>query len=131
MSQSNDTVDIELANSPSPRLPSPPRLPGYPSFAHFVSQDGDAAIYRRYESLSARNILYLQSELHELEGQLEGLDAADVKERDFDDDEPRKIARLWHRYARADNERALRHRALQAKIRAKIKEYRMYTGEHW
>ncbi|KAI4268343.1 MAG: hypothetical protein L6R38_007875, partial [Xanthoria sp. 2 TBL-2021] len=123
MSQSNDTVDIELANSPSPRLPSPPRLPGYPSFAHFVSQDGDAAIYRRYESLSARNILYLQSELHELEGQLEGLDAADVKERDFDDDEPRKIARLWHRYARADNERALRHRALQAKIRAKIKEY--------
>lgn len=124
-------MDIELAKSPSPRLPSSPRLPGYPSFAHFVSQDGDAAIYRRYESLSARNLLYFQSELHELEGQLEELDAADVKERDFDDDEPRKIARLWHRYARADNQRALRHRALQAKIRAKIKEYRTYTGEYW
>ncbi|KAI4261280.1 MAG: hypothetical protein L6R42_003516 [Xanthoria sp. 1 TBL-2021] len=123
MSQSNDTMDIELAISPSPRLPSTPRLPGYPSFAHFVSQDGDASIYRRYESLSARNLLYLQSELHELEGQLEELDAADVKERDSDDDESRKIARLWHHYAQADNERALRHRALQAKIRPKIKEY--------
>ena len=128
MSQCNDSVVIELAQSPSPRIPQTPRLPGYPSFAHFISQDGDAAIYRRYESLSARNLLYLQSELHELEGQLEALDAEDAKDRHVDDQESQKIARLWHHYARADNARAVRHRELQGKIRAKIKEYRTYTA---
>ncbi|KAL8652115.1 MAG: hypothetical protein Q9226_004399 [Calogaya cf. arnoldii] len=126
MSQSNNSVDIELAQSPSRRLPSTPRLPGYPSFAHFISQDGDAAIYRKYESLSARNLLYLQSELHELEGQLEEIDAEDAKNKVVDDQESQKIARLWHHYARADNGRAIRHRKLQVKIRAKIKEYRTY-----
>ncbi|KAL8992447.1 MAG: hypothetical protein Q9169_007096 [Polycauliona sp. 2 TL-2023] len=104
-------------------MPSQPRLVGYPSFAHFISQDGDAAIYRRFDSLSARNLLYLQSELHELEGELEQLDAADVKDKDLDDEESRKIARLWHHYARDDNERAVKHRELQAKVRVKIKEY--------
>ena len=130
MSQCNDSVVIELAQSPSPPIPQTPRLPGYPSFAHFISQDGDAAIYRRYESLSARNLLYLQSELHELEGQLEALDAEDAKDRQVDDKESQKIARLWHHYARAGNARAVRHRDLQGKIRAKIKEYRTYTAIH-
>ncbi|KAI4228054.1 MAG: hypothetical protein LQ349_006609 [Xanthoria aureola] len=123
MSQNDDSVVIELAQSPSPRSPPAPRLPGYPSFAHFISQDGDAAIYRRYESLSARNLLYLQSELHELEGQLEALDAEDANDRHVDDQGSHKIARLWHHYARADNARAVRHRELQGRIRAKIKEY--------
>jgi hypothetical protein len=35
-----------------------------PSFAEFI------AIYRKFERLSVRNLLYLQSELHDLEGQL-------------------------------------------------------------
>lgn len=121
-----DSHDIELAQSP-PATSSPPRLLGYPSLAHFIFEDGDAAIYRKSKSLSARNLLYLQSELHELAGQLEELDAVDVKEKDLDGEESQKIARLWHHYARGDNERAGRHRALQVKIKAKIKEYRMYA----
>ena len=58
-------VDIELA------LPHAWRLAGYSSFAQFIAADADAAIYRKYERLSTRNLLYLQSELRDLEGQLE------------------------------------------------------------
>ncbi|KAL8668306.1 MAG: hypothetical protein Q9168_007064 [Polycauliona sp. 1 TL-2023] len=119
-----------IINTTSPSSTAPqPRLPGYPSFAHFIAQDGDAAIYRKYESLSARNLLYLQSELHELEGELEVLDAADVKDKDLDGDEARKIARLWHHYAGDENERAVRHRELQGRIRVKIKEYQIFVDE--
>ncbi|KAI4111716.1 MAG: hypothetical protein LQ338_008349, partial [Usnochroma carphineum] len=85
--------------------------------------DADAAIYRKYEHLSARNLLYLRSELHELEGQLEELDAQDVKERNTHDQESQKIARLWHHYSRAESERAIQHRELQAEIRLKLKTY--------
>ena len=33
------------------------RLNGYPSFVHFIARDGDAAIYGKYNNLSARNLL--------------------------------------------------------------------------
>ncbi len=62
--------EVELASMPTGQ----PRLEGYPTFAEFVARDNDAAIYRKFEYLSARNLLYLQSELHDLEQQLEMLD---------------------------------------------------------
>jgi hypothetical protein len=54
----------------STKLTTAGRLKGYPTFSAFIARDQDAAIYRKYESLSARNLLYLSSEIHELEGQL-------------------------------------------------------------
>ena len=50
-------------------------------------------IYRKYAHMSARNLLYLQSELHELDEQLRQLDKEDAK--DIDDEEPQKAAREW------------------------------------
>ncbi|KAL9599938.1 MAG: hypothetical protein Q9219_003500 [cf. Caloplaca sp. 3 TL-2023] len=100
-----------------------PRLQGYPSFADFIAADADAAIYRKYERLSARNLLYQQSELHELEEKLQKLDAEDHKERDTGNAESQRRARFWSHYKRADNERAKEHRELQAEIKAKLKEY--------
>ncbi|KAL8726144.1 MAG: hypothetical protein Q9166_006901 [cf. Caloplaca sp. 2 TL-2023] len=126
MSQSNTDVDIELSQPAIKPALAAPHLLGYPSFAQFIAEDADAAVYRKYEHLSARNLLYLQSELHELETQLEDLDAADVKERESNDHESQKLARLWHHYARDDNDRAIRHRSLQAKIRLKVREYRKF-----
>jgi hypothetical protein len=67
MSLPAQNVDVELAQ-PRPAPQPPKHLSGYPSFAAFISQDPDAAIYRKFERLSARNLLYLQSELHHLEG---------------------------------------------------------------
>ena len=115
--------DFELAH-PSNSLARPARLDGYPSFAHFIARDADAAIYRKYAHLSARNLLYLQSELHELEQRLQRLDEEDAKH--IDDERAQKAARYWKHYSDPDNARACQHKILQEKIRLKLKEYRAY-----
>jgi hypothetical protein len=53
---------------------------GYPSLAAFIASDRDksTAIYRRFDRLSARNLLYLESELQELEERQDALDAEDL-----------------------------------------------------
>jgi hypothetical protein len=48
--------------------------PGYPKLAALISKDKDYAVFRKFSSLNARNILYLQSELTDLEAQLERTD---------------------------------------------------------
>ena len=52
---------------------------GYPSLAAFIASDRDksTAIYRRFDRLSARNLLYMQSELVELEARQDAFDADD------------------------------------------------------
>ena len=52
---------------------------GYPSLAGFIASDPDktTSIYRRFDRLAARNLLYLQSELAELEAQQDAFDAED------------------------------------------------------
>jgi hypothetical protein len=44
-------------------------LDGYPSLAEFIASDPDhtSLVFRRFDKLAARNLLYLQSELAELE----------------------------------------------------------------
>ena len=103
------------------------RLEGFPSFALFIARDGDAAIFRKYAQLSARNLLYLQSELHELEQQLLQLDREDAK--DIDNEEARAAAREWRYYSDPGNIRAGQHRVLQEKIGLKLNEYRAYTKQ--
>ena len=91
----------------------------------FIARDGDAAIYCKYTSLSARNLLYLQSELHEWEEQLRQLGREDAK--DIDIEEAQKAAREWRHYSDPPNVRACQHRVLQEKIRFKLEEYRAFT----
>ena len=117
--------DVELGHLSNAR---PARLEGYPSLAQFIARDGDAAIFRKYAQLSARNLLYLQSELYELEEQLRQLDREDAK--DIDNEEPQKAAREWRYYSDPRNRRASQHRVLQENITSKLKTYRAYTGQH-
>lgn len=112
--------DVELAAGSSS---SPRRLDGYPSFAEFIAQDGDAAIYRKFSHLSARNLLYLQSELHNLEGRLQQLDEEDAK--GLENEDAQKAVRDWRHFSDPRNVRAQEHSELQEQIRGKIKEYRM------
>ena len=84
----NVLADCETRPTPTSY---PARLDGYPPFAQFIATDGDAAIYRRYKQLSARNLLYLQSELFELEEKLQQLDREDAK--DIKEVNARNIAR--------------------------------------
>jgi hypothetical protein len=122
LSRSNNVEDIELATLST--TVGPARLEGYPSFAEFITQDQDAAIYRKFERLSARNLLYLQSELHDLEGQLQRLDRDDAK--DIGNVEAQKAAREWKYYADERNSRARLHRELQARIVEKLRAYRTF-----
>jgi len=116
---SDSVEDTELASS------SPPaRLEGYPSFAEFITQDQDAAIYRKFERLSTRNLLYLQSELHHLEGQLQQLDRDDAK--DIRNEDAQKAAREWKYYSDEGNSCAKIHRKLQARIAEKLRAYRTF-----
>src|SRR5277367_11613 len=122
LSSSNNVEDIELA-TPSPPA-GPAHLDGYPSLAEFITKDQDAAIYRKFERLSARSLLYLQSELHDLEGQLQQLDHDDAK--DIGNVEAQKAAREWNYYADEKNSRARLHRELQARIAEKLRAYRTF-----
>lgn len=118
MSANSQSVPFELG----PPGQSRPMLEGYPSFAQFIAQDKDAAIYRKYAHLSARNLLYLQSELYELEGELQQLDREDAK--DVSNEDAQKAARMWKHYSDPGNGRARQHVELQNKIKTKVKEYR-------
>lgn len=112
-------VDTELAEA----FHGPARLEGFPEFAEFIARDRDAAIYRQFERLSARNLLYQQSELHDLEKQLEDSDRADTK--DVNNEPAQKAALYWQHFSTDTSEQAQKRRSLQATIKLKLKEYRM------
>lgn len=63
----------------------------------------------------------MQSELHELQRQLEDLDREDLK--DIDNEDAQKAARLWKCFFEGQSEAAYARRLLQCKIRGKVKEY--------
>lgn len=56
---------------------------GFPSLSHFVASDPDdgAFVFRRFDRLSARNLLFLQSEIAELEAEQRRLDDEDAAPR--------------------------------------------------
>ena len=123
MATTNGAGDIELVLASNV---TSTRLEGYPSFVQFIASDVDAAIYRRFGLLNARNLLYFQSELHELEEKLQYLDREDTK--DLDDENAQKVAREWDYLNDPKNERAQKHMELQQKIRVTIKQYRSYRS---
>lgn len=84
-------------------LPRCRRLDGFPSFSNFIAGDGQEAIYRKFSSLSARNLLYQQSELHYLEKQLEQYDAEDAQS--LEDIKAQRRAREWEYFANDDDVR--------------------------
>lgn len=100
---------------------------GYPSLADFIASDHDhsSVIYKRFDRLSSRNILYLQSELAELERRQDEFDREDLR----GDLETKKSARDWVTFlekSKVPNSKALEKMQLVHDIRAKIKEYSRY-----
>jgi hypothetical protein len=55
-------------------------LSGYPSLAAFISSDRDRTtlIFKRFDELAARNLLYLQSDLAELQAKQRAFDEQDI-----------------------------------------------------
>lgn len=101
-------------------------VPGYPSLAAFIAKDPDhsTAIYRRFDRLSARNLLYLQAELCTLEKKQDEFDRQDLISDDLD---AKDKARNWDTLvARAESGRddEAKERVKVARdIREKIREY--------
>lgn len=113
-------------------------ISGFGDLAKFIASDhdGDTAIFRRFDILSARNLLYLQSELAELEYlqcQYDEEDARDGVQAGLS--KPINLAsRDWSSFNRGANdsnspinERLKKRMDLVVAIREKLKEYRMLS----
>jgi hypothetical protein len=105
------------------RMSKPQQLHGYPSLASFIVSDDDKStfIFRRFDRLSTRNLLYLQSELAELEARQNAFDAEDVEGTMTD----KQCARNWADFKNQsqENERQGKRMALVKDIREKLEEY--------
>jgi hypothetical protein len=120
------SIDIELAsqNVVSTR--------GFARVAAKINSDIDktTTIYRRFDELAARNLLFYQAELAELEEQQRCLDDEDSNATDMPSIE---CQRDWEKFAAAANtndvadtskQRELKKMELAMKIREKLEKYR-------
>lgn len=110
---------LEMSHQP-PRCPS-----GYSAFTAFIASDDELSVYRKFRSLSSRNLLYLQSELRVLEAELEAIDAEDLKE-ELSSDTPRRVAQCFETLElEQDSTDDLKKRMkLIRRIRELMKDYR-------
>ncbi|KAF1949990.1 hypothetical protein CC80DRAFT_497020 [Byssothecium circinans] len=100
-------------------------IKGYPSLAEFIASDYDHStfVFKRFGRLSARNLLYLQSELAELEALQDEYDREDSK-ASLDEKSSRRDGKMFQARARDVNfPRDQKRMELVKDIRAKIKEY--------
>ncbi|KAK0657804.1 hypothetical protein B0T16DRAFT_434242 [Cercophora newfieldiana] len=103
---------------PSQPLEKGAYVDGFPSLAAFMASDWDktAMIFKRFDRLAARNLLCLQSELAELEAQLDQYDREDQENL-----QTMQYLRNWKAYKeRGETERM----ELMARLRSTMREYR-------
>jgi hypothetical protein len=101
------------------------RLSGFPSLAHFIASDRDRTtlIFKRYDELAARNLLYLQSELAGLQGKQRAFDQEDL----MSNLSTKQCARNYLDFklaVQADDARQKDRWKLMKDIRETLKEYR-------
>ncbi|RYP72458.1 hypothetical protein DL771_004253 [Monosporascus sp. 5C6A] len=112
---SAEQVDIEAGAGPGTDFKhGHPR--GYPALASLIGSDRDFFIFRRFSSLSARNLLFLQDELIELESRLQKIDLTESLNGSAQE--------LWNLHSRRED--ANQHRqSIMKEIKAKLNEYQM------
>ena len=113
--------------------PQPTPLPkeGYAAVANWISLDLDneAFVFRKFDELAARNLLYLQSELLHLEGRIQELDERDAAS---DNMALKDVARTWELLVdkiEAGDQAAKVRMGLIVELRAKLNEYREFLVE--
>jgi signal transduction histidine kinase len=75
------TIRFTKKNDPSPFIGAWKTHPsGYPRFSERIAVRPETGIYRRFDALNARRILYLQAELCIMEKQLRRLEERDSKD---------------------------------------------------
>jgi hypothetical protein len=89
----------------------------YPKLSEFMGSWSDIAIFRRFSTLNAENLLFLQAELSHLEHELRALREDDAQS----EDERKQLAlRSWWDLKGDEDSEQL---ALIREIRATLKEY--------
>ena len=118
---------MDIKRPPDVEIGQPPeaRRDGYPAVAAWMARDPDneTFIYRKFDKLSARNLLNLQSELIYLEWKLENLDNETWTSGD---QVLKQSARKWETFVKnaAVREEEKRRMELNIEIKIKLREYR-------
>ena len=117
MSQSSS--DIELATQRD-QYPN-----GFASVAAFIARDQDntSTIYRRFDRLAARNLLYLQAKLQKLETIQDELDQESLRSPDEDST---RAATSWEEFEALAKTRETERKLMEVaeEIEVAIKKYR-------
>lgn len=102
---------------------------GYPSLSSFIASDQDQStyIFRKFKRTTARNLLYLEAELSELEAQQDKYDEEDLRNGDLDT--AKRWARSWPEFSSLQNSSSpnpyqIDRLELVYKMRKLQKEYR-------
>jgi hypothetical protein len=100
-------------------------LTGYPSLAGFIASDRDRTtlIYKRFDELAARNLLYLQSELAELHSKQSTFDQEDMA-ADMHSKQCARNFADFEKTALTDNIKQKERWELVKQVRMTMKEYR-------
>ncbi|KAL8836805.1 MAG: hypothetical protein Q9170_002766 [Blastenia crenularia] len=103
-------------------------ISGYPGFAQLLGNNGGLAIFRRFATLNAQNLLYLQAELSKLEDELKDLAISDSQSSD----EKRRSFQFNIRDLKCIHNDSISSRQWQKilEIRAKLKEYNETMLQH-
>jgi hypothetical protein len=123
----NFSRDVELSSGSQQDGTTGQRpLRGFPSLAAFMSSNSNSEtfIFKRFDKLAARNLLYLQSELAYLQDKLDDFDRRDAQPPC--DLEVRKCARSWEDFEEM-KDTSSKQRArwdLIHRIRETLREYR-------
>ena len=100
---------------------------GFASVVAFIAKDPDdtSTIYWRFDRLTARNLLYLQSRLQSLEATQDQLDEEDLR---TDDIESNRAATSWEDFERLaktqGREKEKKRMEVAEQIKIAIKKYR-------
>lgn len=129
---SQNSIDIEATHIDGEYIEE--YVPGFADFSEYIASDYSLSIYRKFGVLGARNLLYLQTELHELEAILRGFDEEDKIElaETTDKEKQRYIecgVKTWEdlrEQAEGGDERQAEKLAVIHKIRVLMKEYGIF-----
>ncbi|KAK6353969.1 hypothetical protein TWF730_008389 [Orbilia blumenaviensis] len=116
----------DFSNSRDPEKDAPVKnmtyAPGYPSTAAIMSTDPELSVYRRFDRLNARNLLYYQAELMYIEAELDKLDEED---RMMKEPEAKHHLKHFKELWEGSDSRTIKRRNLVMDMRYLLKEYSM------
>lgn len=95
-------------------------MEGYPQLAVFQGKHPELRIYRRFSTLNARNLLYLQAELVDLEQKLDRYTTEDLS---CDNPQRKKLSRNWYALSKRNNGLYSDQWRTMLCLREKLKEY--------